>query len=73
MVDRRKPKRSRAQPRIPGVCRIPAGDRFLPEVAAGLDAIAAREGWSRARVVAWIVSDYFNLDHATGEPAKGRC
>jgi hypothetical protein len=41
---------------------------MLPEVAQGLQAIAARQGWTRSRVVSWIVCDWFGLDPDTGVP-----
>lgn len=62
-------RKYRTQPRVPGVRRLPMAEAVLPEVRAGLQAIADRERRSVSWVVAEIVSDYFGLD-VMGEAVK---
>ena len=74
-VDRRKARstgrpstRPGALPRLPDKTkRLPGYSSMLPPVEAGIREIARREGWSRSRVISWLVHDWFRLNPETGE------
>lgn len=54
------------QPRIRGLNRIGKHSGLLPEIERGIEKIAVEEGWTFSRVVAHIVSDWFDIDSDSG-------
>lgn len=54
-------------PRLPNKAKRLPGYTGLPEpVRHGIAAIARKEGWSRSRVIAWLVCDWFKVNPETG-------
>lgn len=65
-------RRLKSLPRIPGVRRLRAGESLHPTVLRGLKRIAHSEKRSMSWVMAEIISDYFNINAATGEVERRR-
>jgi len=62
-----KSKYSWAQPRIPGVVRLPRHTCLHPLVKAGLQDLSDQEERSISYIIAEVISDYFGIDCRTGE------
>lgn len=67
MTRTRRSARPAPLPRLPNKQKRLPGYAALPRpVRDGIESIARREGWSRSRVIAWLVCDWFGLDADTG-------
>ena len=55
-------KKPAAQPRIPGLRRVPTHAAVMPEIEAKVEQLAHRYAVSKSWVRATILAEFFNID-----------